>query len=264
MSGIPQVTLPSGDFVSIFSDQLYAAFATLPPGSQRKTIRHVEEFLDELHANGSLSHLVSLGYLNESDSKQLSPEEVAKVRETILDRTAWQLTIYLRHSTPSRISEALAPLTFIVETCKRINGSYAIDVVPTLFLAVCLSRIAGEEEAALQTFKQAFLKIRPDIPPLNIIWARANKARLLRHMHRTAEAELEENFTRQWVIRNQSKLKPSLVRSSLSDDVDTGAYILDHPDVVQSFQKMEENDSSESITTAMIKMARADSMRVLL
>lgn len=179
----------------------------------------------------------------------------------------------VKHSTPSRIAEALAPLTFIAETCKRVNGPDAVDVVPTLFLAVSLSRIDGEEERALQTFKQAFLKIRPDIPPLNIIWARANKARLLRQLNRIPEAELEEKFTRciflfwvyplrsnyallyiirHWILRNRTHLRPAVIKAGLSDDVNTGAYILDHPEIVACFNQIEVHAHLEPATFTSI------------
>jgi len=92
------------------------------------------------------------------------------------------------------------PLTFLAETYKQKNGSKSVDLVPTLYLSVALSRVEGEEERSIRAFKEGssnnFSNGPFEVPALNLIWARANHARLLRRMNRTAEAEKQERLSR--------------------------------------------------------------------
>lgn len=99
-------------------------------------------------------------------------------------------------SNPSRISEAVPALTYLDEVHKRIHGQNEMDAGSGMFLAVALSYHDAQEERSLQTFREAFKRIRPGFSPRNIIWARSHLARLLRQMDRIPEAEREENFTR--------------------------------------------------------------------
>jgi hypothetical protein len=70
--------------------------------------------------------------------------------------------------------------------------------VPTLYFAVALSKKPGEEEHALREFQDGLnhTAIGPDAPVKNLLWAKSNMARLLRHLNRVSQAEEQEEFIR--------------------------------------------------------------------
>jgi hypothetical protein len=85
---------------------------------------------------------------------------------------------HFQYSTPTRILEAMGPLTVVLNAFRTFNGN-RVDIVPNLYLAVALSKIAGEEARALETYKLATDNLySPNTtnPQKNLIWAMANIA----------------------------------------------------------------------------------------
>jgi len=102
-----------------------------------------------------------------------------------------------QYSTPTRIVEAVGPLTVVLSTFRTIYGNQKVDVVPNLYLAVALSKTAGEEARALEAYKLATDNINSlNIPKKNLIWAMANIAHLFRRLNRIPEAEEQERLAR--------------------------------------------------------------------
>lgn len=71
-------------------------------------------------------------------------------------------------------------------------------ITPTLYLGVALSRVEGEENRAISVFNEGLANLfnGPDPPDHNLLWARANYARMLRRISKIKEAEEQERFTR--------------------------------------------------------------------
>lgn len=79
----------------------------------------------------------------------------------------------------------MAPLTVVLNTYRTIYGN-KVDIVPNLYLAVALSKTAGEEARALETYKLAtdnFYSVNTVTPQKNLIWAMANMAHLFRRLN---------------------------------------------------------------------------------
>lgn len=73
-----------------------------------------------------------------------------------------------------------------------------------LYLAVALSRTSGEEERAISMFQEALDCVAAWGDRLeaskDVLWTRANMARLFRQMGRIAEAEEQEDIARYRII----------------------------------------------------------------
>ncbi|KAJ3503901.1 hypothetical protein NLJ89_g8223 [Agrocybe chaxingu] len=181
-------------------------------------------------------------------------------RHVFIDAVSWQLATCLRYSMPTRIAEAVAPLTFLTEAHRRIHKGTKVDVVPTLYLGVALSRIEGEEERALKTFKEAFdnLHTSSQVPAKNLIWARANMARMLRGMGRNAEASIQERLTslREWIVNNSLDFFPNVITNAIADDIGTGAHILDHRDVIAHFSRFRELGPNQWVLDGKIVLTK--------
>ena len=79
----------------------------------------------------------------------------------------------------------MAPLTVVLNTYRTIYGN-KVDIVPNLYLAVALSKTAGEEARALETYKLAtdnLYSVNTVTPQKNLIWAMANMAHLFRRLN---------------------------------------------------------------------------------
>jgi len=92
-------------------------------------------------------------------------------------------------------------LTVVLNGYKALpEAKPKIDVVPSLYLAVALSKNPGEEERAIRVFKETidniYSKNIGEMPVKNLLWARANAARLFRQLNRVPEAEEQEEIIR--------------------------------------------------------------------
>jgi hypothetical protein len=97
---VPTITLSNGDPPTlILNPSLVKQFTTLAPPIQRKAIRVLEEFIQEIYANGSLAHLLELQVITEAQLAA-KPEHRANggkfIRLDLLDRCNWQLAQFLR------------------------------------------------------------------------------------------------------------------------------------------------------------------------
>jgi len=96
---MPTITLPNRDTALIITPSLVKSFPTWAPPIQRKTIRILEEFMQEIYANGSLSHLLELQVTTEAQlaaNPELRANGGKLVRLDLLDRCNWQLAQFLR------------------------------------------------------------------------------------------------------------------------------------------------------------------------
>jgi len=140
--------------------------------------------------------------------------------------------------------------------------------MPGLYLAVALSRNTGDEERAIRTFNEVIEHLNdiPQRPQKNLLWARANMARLYRSMGRIADAEKQERLCRrefsaqrsrsllitiltcrEWIYGHRFTYPPSEFYAIFADDVGTGSHILDHPEVVQLFKDIKEVGPNQAI-----------------
>ncbi|CAA7262990.1 unnamed protein product [Cyclocybe aegerita] len=229
---IPNITLPDGTTMSLYSPDLPEKLPNFPPSFQRKIVRQLESQLESSHA------------LPKGNS---AAEEHA--RFMLIDGASWQLGKCLRYSTPTRIAEAVAPLT---QTHRRRLNKTA--VIPMLFLGVALSRHEGEEERSVRAFTEAFSNLGdiPKMPEKNLIWARANMARMLRRMNKTEEASQQEKLTREWILAHLYKYPPSEIKNIIADDIGTGTNILDHNDVLALFSTLREIGPKQAILNGNI------------
>lgn len=234
---------PGGGTSSFFVlDVPHQVSSELPPKERRKLIRIMEELIQDLHSNNK--NLQELIRLREDASTRaifggriVAMDELRRLwKAKYLDQSNWTLCqllrvsenysrnsayycailsdifvdavylyMYKQHPVPTRIAEAVGPITYIIENFKRINGRDKTDPAPTLFLAVALSRIPGEEERAIRTFTEALKALDEPLPvqangvnkPFrNVVWARANMARMYRQMGRIKEAKEQEKLAR--------------------------------------------------------------------
>ena len=96
---LPKITLPSGESVMLLHPQLSRIFGGWPPQTQRKAIRVIEEFLQEIYADGSISHMLKLGVLPaDLNLNQLPPHTELRVRVDMIDQCNWQLAQFMRVS----------------------------------------------------------------------------------------------------------------------------------------------------------------------
>ena len=105
---------------------------------------------------------------------------------------------HFQYSTPTRILEAVGPLTVVLNTFRTLNRSQ-VDIIPNLYLAVALSKTAGEEARALETYKLVTDNLyspNTTTPHKNLVWAMANIAHLFRRLNRIPEAEEQERLAR--------------------------------------------------------------------
>ncbi|KAF8964381.1 hypothetical protein BDZ97DRAFT_1919066 [Flammula alnicola] len=237
MAEIPKLILPSGESISILDPQLetVSTFVTLPSVIQRKAIRLLDDFLQEVHASGSVSHLVALGLLAPENINRLQPGSTTNIRANLIDRCNWQLAKFLRYSTPTRIGEAVVPLTAVVEAYKRQHGG-KVDVVPSLYLGVALSRNPGDEERAIRTFKDALR---------NSQYGSVTSAD-----ESDSEAMEQEKLTREWILGRPYLFPPSEYRSTIEDDIGTGAHITDHGEVLELFCQIKEVGPNVAVTSS--------------
>ena len=181
---------------------------------QQNAITALKEFLQEVRRNGSIEHMSELGLINPVQAiRDQRTLDGPRLKLDLIDRCNWQLAQLLRvsyvclrtnvttklkpvnkYSNPTRISEAIGPLRVVLEGYNRIYGGPAKDAVPTLYFAVALSKKPGEEEHALREFQDGLnhIAIGPEAPVKNLLWAESYLARLLRHLNRVSQAEVQE------------------------------------------------------------------------
>jgi hypothetical protein len=97
---VPTITLSKGDPPTLILNRgLVKKFSTLAPPIQRKAIRILEEFIQEIYANGSLAHLLELQATTEAQLAA-NPGHRANggkfIRLDLLDKCNWQLCQFLR------------------------------------------------------------------------------------------------------------------------------------------------------------------------
>lgn len=261
---VPTITLSNGDAVPVIDSKLINLFGTYPPPIQRKAIRILEEFTQEIYANGSLAHLLDLKVITEAQLA-LQPGHRANggklIRLEFLDKCNWQLAQLLRYSTPSRIMEAVGPLTVVLNAYRTFNGDKKVDVVPNLYLAVALSKVAGEETRAIETYKLAVDNLHSGPlkkPQKNLIWAMANMAHLFRRLDRIPEAEEQEKLAREWILGHPYSFPPSEIRSVFHNDDGTGIHILDHPSITKLFGTIVEVAPGVAIVSEVLPLGPQD------
>ena len=87
----------------------------------------------------------------------------------------------------------------MIDVYKRCNPSgNQIDIFPTLYLGVALSKKPGEEEKAIRTFQEVLdnLDKATQMPVRGLIWACAHFSRTLRKKGRVKEAKKQEKLIR--------------------------------------------------------------------
>ncbi|KAF9527521.1 hypothetical protein CPB83DRAFT_855938 [Crepidotus variabilis] len=227
----PFIELPGGEKLNVLTEELRKKFPELSPQIQRKTIRKLEAYLQDVYA------------------KPQRNEQEKGARYLLIDSTSWQLAQCLRHSNPTRIAEAVAPLTFLVESHNKFHHGKKVDVQPALYLCVALSRVEGEEDRAINLFNKTISHLYDNgsPPARNLIWARANMARLYRNMGRVADASVQEKLTREWILGRPYFMPPSEIKDLLADDVGTGSHILDHPDIIRLFDSINQIGPNEAL-----------------
>ena len=87
----------------------------------------------------------------------------------------------------------------MIDVYKRCNpSSNQIDIFPTLYLGVALSKNPGQEERAIKIFQEALdnLDKATYMPHRGLIWARAHFSRTLRKKGRVKPAKKQEKLIR--------------------------------------------------------------------
>jgi len=137
---------------SILDPHIVQIFPGMPPQQQRMGIDILRAKCAEIEGAGSTD--AQLAMMGQQDVLTHPEDERKKMVAEGLDQCYWQLTKFLRYSTPSRIEEATPYI-------RRVLAHFAVekpgetDVIPLLYLGVALHKVPDEEEAALAAFTTA-------------------------------------------------------------------------------------------------------------
>ncbi|KAF9461810.1 hypothetical protein BDZ94DRAFT_1263047 [Collybia nuda] len=221
--------------VVLIDSRIPRIFNIISDEDQRGLVSQLEDFIEEVKADGSIPHLLHLGVL----SPQNMDEKHIK-KDHLLEKCCWQLAQLYRFSTPSRIAEAVPAIQFVSEIYQRENPDVAVkkDVVPMLYLGVALSRSRKHDDEALNTLEQALAAadLTPDQNLKNTLWGRAEYSRLLRRFGKMAEAEAQESHIRSWLLGHPYTVQHSELKALISDEGATDPnHILGHADMSDFF-----------------------------
>ncbi|KAJ6591111.1 hypothetical protein DFH09DRAFT_193727 [Mycena vulgaris] len=152
----------------------------------------------------------------------------------------WQIATCLRHSTPTRIAEAVPYLERVIANYNSRDGE--VDVTPMMYLGVALHKQPGQEDAAVRQFQAAYAAAPAiEMQYQTQLWSRACFSRLLRHMGRTEEATEQEDRIRNWLQYHLYTMTPSSFIALVGDPLHEGKdYIWEHPSVENIFAGMTE------------------------
>jgi len=177
-----------------------------------------------------------------------------QIKDHVIETFYWQLAQFYRYATPSRIAEAVPALEFVVDTYKRCNpDGQKIDIFPTLYLGVALSKNPGQEERAIKVFQEALenLDKATQMPHRGLIWARAYFSRTLRKKGRVKEAKKQEKLIREWILGHPYSMPPSELKELVIEDGQRD-YVFSHPEMMTAFGQMQEMKDPDTGSVVVI------------
>eukprot|EP01113_Clastostelium_recurvatum_P004090 TRINITY_DN11808_c0_g1_i2.p1 TRINITY_DN11808_c0_g1~~TRINITY_DN11808_c0_g1_i2.p1 ORF type:complete len:331 (-),score=60.05 TRINITY_DN11808_c0_g1_i2:41-997(-) len=139
-----------------------------------------------------------------------------------LDRIHWQLSMFYRHSKPTKIGLAVRHLRWIIENCKLPGRE--IDRVPLYMLGVALMKSDQGQDAETQAearsyFEMGFNRItKRDAKLRSAVWARAHFSRLLHEMGLHNDADEQEKILADNYRNDPLAMMPSEFVELVSDD----------------------------------------------
>ena len=113
MPAPPLITLPNSECFPLFSDALFVHFAGLSAPLQRKIVRKMEEFIDDMHAHENPQYLVEAEYIGPEAAENMQPGELEKVREMFLTQITWRLALCYQVRTTSYLVYVSSYLMFV-------------------------------------------------------------------------------------------------------------------------------------------------------
>ncbi|TFK40837.1 hypothetical protein BDQ12DRAFT_770940 [Crucibulum laeve] len=227
-------------------------FPDLSSSDQRLTIQRLEAFVEQILFDGSTAHLIRLGVVDPINKRELNIVN----KEYVLEKCYWQLIHLYRLSTPSRISDAIRPLSLLIELYNSLPQRQPLSrehtvQVALLHLTVALSKVPGEERNALRTFKASFSRmnnLHEDYLPIQwMVYARAHMTMLLRRLNRVQEAEDEEQFIRDWIQIHAELMSPTEYKAAVTDEICGKDSIFNSPDMHEHYDNGNSNSNSNVI-----------------
>jgi len=214
---------------NILHPNFVTIFPQLPPEHQRQGVDILKAKFTEIEVADSVD--AQLALMGRSDAKSLPEDKRKAIVATGLDQCYWQLTKFLRYSTPSRIEEA-APYIEKVLAHFAVEKPGKADVIPLLYQGVALHKVPGQESAALNAFKTAFDHGADVGSAKTMLWARGSMSRLLRRMGKVPEAEEQESEIRDWLRWHEFGMPQSEFIKLVTDPDHEGKdYIMEHPEM---------------------------------
>ncbi|GBE85102.1 hypothetical protein BKA93DRAFT_784009 [Sparassis latifolia] len=217
---------------------------SMTPQQQETTVRALKNMIERVR-HGTDGDLLMMGVMKPGDLQAQKGRRVADC----LNMSYWQMALFLRFSVPTRIAEAEPYLRIVVRDFNDIHHGEIKDALPMLYLASSIQKVLGNEQEALEIFREAFDYYEgPKGNPMGYkseLWARANFARLLRKMRKVADAEEQEKKIRTYMVNHPFGVPPSEYRKVLVDDTEENSlkYTWDHPLVRRSLRHIGEMPS---------------------
>ncbi|KAM6494819.1 hypothetical protein JOM56_009442 [Amanita muscaria] len=206
----------------------------LPPEHQRQLVDVLKAKCTDIE--GASSTEAQLAMIGQSDSISLPEDKRRAIVASGLDQCRWQLCMFLRYSTPSRIAEATPYLKSVLAHFAAEKPG-EIDVIPLLYLGVALHKVPGEESAALNAFTTAFDHGVDRESTNNMLWARGCMSRLLRRLGKIREAEQQESEIRDWLRWHKFGMPKSEFINLVTDPDHEGKdHVMDHPEMQKLFE----------------------------
>ncbi|KAM6494606.1 hypothetical protein JOM56_009229 [Amanita muscaria] len=219
---------------NILDPYLANIYPQIPPEQQRQGVDVLKAKCTAIEGAGSTE--AQLAMMGQSDAISLPEDKRRAIVAGGLDQCYWQLSMFLRYSTPSRIAEATPYL-------KSVLAHFAVekpgetDVVPLLYLGVALHKVPGEESAALNAFTTAFDHGVDVGSTSTMLWARGCMSRLLRRLGKIQEAEQQESEIRDWLRWHKFGMPQSEFINLVTDPDHEGEdHVMDHPEMQKLFE----------------------------
>ncbi|KAJ7094003.1 hypothetical protein B0H15DRAFT_971155 [Mycena belliarum] len=199
--------------------------SVLSPTEQKEYILSLEALRADVEARGS-----SMAYFEDIGVTIMGADaagtNLVQTKAHVLDFVTWQLATALRHSTPTRIAEAVPHLQQVIAYFDRHHPGAEKDVTPLMYLGVALHKQPGKESEAAAHFRAAYA---------------AAPAVAAAHGERIAEAKKQERAIRDWLQWHPFGMPPREFVDLVTDPLHEGPdYILDHPLVKRMFDGMVE------------------------
>jgi len=219
---------------NILDSHFVKMYPHITPQQQREGVDTLKAECTKIEGVGSTD--AQLAMMGQSDVTSRTEDERKAMVAAGLDQCYWQLTMFLRYSTPSRIEEAVPYLEKILAHFQAEKPGQ-VDVIPSVYLGVALHKVPGQESAALNLFTAAFDHGLDVGSVNNMLWARGCMSRLLRRMGKLPEAEAQESEIRDWLRWHKFGMPKSKFISLVTDPDHKGKdYIMEHPEMQKMWE----------------------------